>query len=80
MLGHEPEEDDLDGSRLNMTWLVMKSPTLPLDVDDVVIQRYARAYILQLIEGYLFEDKSSCFVHLMFLPLLSDFRVVGGYS
>ena len=36
LLGHILEEYDLDGSRLNMTWLAMKFPILPFDVDDVV--------------------------------------------
>ena len=70
MLGHTPEEDGMNGSPLNMTWLAMKFSTLSLDVGDVAIQRYARAYILQLIRGCLFANKSGFFVHLMFLPLL----------
>ena len=41
-----PKKDDLDGSWLNMTWLSMKFPTLPLNANDVAIQRYAKAYIL----------------------------------
>ena len=70
----------MDGSRLTMSWLAMKFTTLPLDADDVVVQRYTRAYILQLIGGCLFVNKSSGFVHLMFLQFLSDFRAVGRYS
>ncbi|KAL6342251.1 hypothetical protein AAG906_006874 [Vitis piasezkii] len=46
------------------------------DLDEESIQRYTRAYILQLIGGFLFSGKSSDKVHLMFLPLLEDFEVV----
>ena len=49
-------------------------------MDEKSIQRYTRAYILQLIGGFLFLGKSSDKVHLMFLPLLEDFEVVGRYS
>ena len=54
----------------------MKFPTLPLDVDDVVIQRYTRAYILLLIGGCLFVDKSSGFIHLMFFHCYQIFELL----
>ena len=41
---------------------------------------YCRAYILQLIGGCLFADKSNSKVHLMFLPFLKDFNTAGTYS
>ena len=53
---------------------------LSSDVDDITIQRYARAYIMQLIGGFLFVDKSNTLVHLMFLPSLGSFEVVDRYS
>ena len=48
--------------------------------DEVVVQRYVRSYILQLIGGSLFADKSNSLVHLMYLPLLSDLQTAGQYS
>ncbi|XP_038896741.1 serine/threonine-protein phosphatase 7 long form homolog [Benincasa hispida] len=72
--------DDLKGSRSSIPWLVSQFPDLPLDVDDIKVCRYARAYIMQLIGGFLFTDKSNTLVHLMFLPLLSDFEHVSMYS
>ena len=39
-----------------------------------------RAYILQLIDRFLFVDKSNNKVHLMFLPLLKDFEATCSYS
>ncbi|CAN1143798.1 Serine/threonine-protein phosphatase 7 long form homolog [Linum perenne] len=53
-----------------------------LDVEstDLKVQRYARAYMLCLIGGFLFPNKSTQYVHLMWLPLLRDFTSVGGLS
>ena len=53
---------------------------MALDADEESIRRYARAYILQIIGGFLFSGKSSDKVHIMFLLLLQDFEVVGRYS
>ena len=80
MLGLIPGDTDLDGQCLYLTWLSRSFPSLALDADEESIQRYARAYILQLIGGFLFSGKSSDKVHLMFLPLLHDFEAAGRYS
>ena len=53
---------------------------LSSDADDIIIHRYAQAYIMQLIGGFLFADKSNTLVHLMFLPLLGSFETAGRYS
>ncbi len=44
------------------------------------MQRYARAYIFELLGGSCFADKSGEKVHLMFLSFLEDFDVAGRYS
>eukprot|EP00261_Vitis_vinifera_P018241 XP_010648236.1 PREDICTED: serine/threonine-protein phosphatase 7 long form homolog [Vitis vinifera] len=80
LLGLTPGDTDIDGQRLHLTWLSQSFPTLAPDADEESIQRYTRAYILQLIGGFLFSGKSSDKVHLMFLPLLEDFEVAGRYS
>ncbi|RVW46284.1 Serine/threonine-protein phosphatase 7 long form-like [Vitis vinifera] len=54
--------------------------SLPPDADVESVRCYARAFILQLIGGFLFADKSNNRVHLMFLPLLKDLGVIGIYS
>ncbi|CAN1178816.1 Serine/threonine-protein phosphatase 7 long form homolog [Linum perenne] len=38
------------------------------------------AYMLCLIGGFLFPNKSTQYVHLMWLPLLEDFTSVGSLS
>ncbi|KAA0037384.1 serine/threonine-protein phosphatase 7 long form-like protein [Cucumis melo var. makuwa] len=60
--------------------LVEQFQELPPDADVVSVERYACAYILQLIEGFLFADKSNTLVHCMFFPLLFDFDQAGTYA
>lgn len=80
LLGVRPPQPQLRGSRLSLPWLGSHFTKLPLEADEVMIKRHTRAYIMQLIGGFLFADKSSTFVHLMFLPLLNDFEEAGQYS
>ncbi|CAL5354602.1 unnamed protein product [Camellia sinensis] len=63
-----------------MMWLSQTYGNLPIDADDVTVQRYARAFILQLLGGSNFAGKSGSTVQLMFLPLLEDFDATGEYS
>ncbi|RVX08332.1 Serine/threonine-protein phosphatase 7 long form-like [Vitis vinifera] len=51
-----------------------------LGVDDVILQRYAHAFILALLGGALFADKTSTHVQLCYLPLLRDFTEISHYS
>ena len=80
LLGLTLGDTDIDGQHLHLTWLSQSFPTLAPDADEESIQCYTRAYILQLIGGFLFSGKSSDKVHLMFLSLLEDFEVVARYS
>lgn len=50
------------------------------DMEEDEIVQHTRAYILQLIRGVLFSDKSQNRVHLMFLPLLEDLQLERPYS
>ncbi|TYJ97697.1 serine/threonine-protein phosphatase 7 long form-like protein [Cucumis melo var. makuwa] len=59
---------------------IIKFKELPPDADIVSVQRYARAYIMQLIGGFLFAHKSNTLVHCMFLQFLFDFDQVGTYA
>ncbi|CAN1179306.1 Serine/threonine-protein phosphatase 7 long form homolog [Linum perenne] len=70
--------------RVSGQWIQMIYDFLghQLDVEstDIKVQRYARAYMLCLIGGFLFPNKSTQYVHLMWLPLLRDFTSAGGLS
>ena len=80
MLGAEPTAQDFSGGRLKLTWLSLRFQELPDDVEEATVQHYARAYIMQLIGGLVFPDKSQNLVKLMYLPFLRDFDQAGRYS
>ncbi|MBA0653886.1 hypothetical protein Goklo_020990, partial [Gossypium klotzschianum] len=50
------------------------------DSTEVERIRYARAYILEIIKGYLMPDLSRNLVHLRWLLKLVDFRTAGELS
>ena len=77
LLGRTPRPIKLKGARLSMPWLNDVFGVLP---DDVTVQQYARAYILEMIGGSIFADKSGNRVHLQWLGLLRDFDIAGSYS
>lgn len=80
LLGRRPDGNSLQGSALKLSWLRMHFLQPPSDADDLIVQQYARAYILALIGGALFADKSGSDVQLIFLPLLRDFVAAGRLS
>ena len=80
LLGVVPDGTNIIGMRLNLNWLMDHFSIPPDNADDVTLIRYARAYMLQLLGGCLFSNKSGNRVHLMFLPFLRDFEEAGRYS
>ena len=80
LLGVTPPPAQLDGQRLSVTWLAQTFAFLPEDADDDAIRRFARAYIMRLIGGYLMPDRTGHRVPLMYLPLLADLEAAGQYS
>jgi hypothetical protein len=56
LLGVSPPPNKLDGSRLNMKWLQDTFGVLPDDANEVTMQRYTRAYILEFLGGSYFAD------------------------
>ena len=63
-----------------MGWLRDTFPGLDNDSIELERIRYARAYILQLIGGYLMSDSSRSRVHLRWLLKLVDFRAASELS
>jgi hypothetical protein len=63
-----------------MKWLQDMFGVLPDDANEVTVQQYTRAYILELLRGSYFANKSGEKVHLMFLPMFEDFDAAGRYS
>ncbi|RVW43341.1 hypothetical protein CK203_070362 [Vitis vinifera] len=52
-----PEDRNISGQRLRLTWLTENFPSLPLDVIVESMRCYDKAFILQLIGSFLFADK-----------------------
>ncbi|KAG8474383.1 hypothetical protein CXB51_034142 [Gossypium anomalum] len=63
-----------------MGWLRDKFSEPGNDSTEVKRIRYARAYILEMIGGYLMPDLSRNLVHLRWLLKLVDFRSTGEFS
>ncbi|KAH1047766.1 hypothetical protein J1N35_038550 [Gossypium stocksii] len=63
-----------------MGWL--RDTFLESDNDSTKLEkiRYARAYILEIIRGYLMPNLSRNLVHLRWLLKLIDFRAIGEFS
>ncbi|KAK9148305.1 hypothetical protein Scep_007062 [Stephania cephalantha] len=79
-LGFPFPENNKTGGRIQIRQLSRWFPNLPNNAGDVEVQRYARAYILQLLGGTLFADKSNNLVHITYLQFLEDFEAAGQYS
>ncbi|KAJ7945734.1 serine/threonine-protein phosphatase 7 long form-like [Quillaja saponaria] len=80
LLGIVPPATAVKGNTLKMSWLGLTFQNFPADGDDITAQRYARAYILQLMGGLLFTSKTSTHVHICFLSLLENLYAAGQYS
>lgn len=71
-LGVTVTRQQISGSCIYLAWLRERFSVVPADADDHCLDCHARAYILQLIGGTIFADKSGRHVHLMYLALLAD--------
>ncbi|MBA0634123.1 hypothetical protein Godav_025204 [Gossypium davidsonii] len=71
--------DNIYGGRIEIGWLrnIFLKPENSLT--EVVRIRYARAYILEMIGGYLILDLSRNLIHLRWLLKLVDFRAAGEF-
>lgn len=80
LLGMILNRDVMKGNSLELTWLRDNFDHISYYADDITIQRHARAFILRLISGSLFVDKSAHLANLMFLPLLANLNRISQYS
>ncbi|KAK5845904.1 hypothetical protein PVK06_002147 [Gossypium arboreum] len=78
LLGAIP--NNINGGRIEMGWLRDTFPEPNNDSTELERIRYARAYILEMIGGYLMPDLSRNRVHLRWLLKLVDFRAAGELS
>ncbi|XP_027346483.1 serine/threonine-protein phosphatase 7 long form homolog [Abrus precatorius] len=69
------------GSSLKLTWLDEHFSHVGLhNQNPIQLTRFARAYILRLIGGFMLADHSSSRVPVRYLPLLEDLEIIGQYS
>ena len=59
VLGVRSPAEAVRGSGLYCRWLMQTFSHLPEGVDEVTVERYAKAYLLYLIGVVLFADKTS---------------------
>ncbi|MBA0782150.1 hypothetical protein Gotri_003013, partial [Gossypium trilobum] len=72
--------DNIYEGRIEMGWLRDTFPKPRNDSTEIERIRYARAYIFEMIGGYLMPDLSQNLVHLRCLLKLVYFRVAGEFS
>ncbi|KAK9140133.1 hypothetical protein Scep_009814 [Stephania cephalantha] len=59
LLGGTPVGDEIIGTKLKVELLECNIPAIDDNSGEESVQRYVRSYILQLIGGCLFADKSN---------------------
>ncbi|KAH1197598.1 Serine/threonine-protein phosphatase 7 long form [Glycine max] len=81
LLGVRPQEGELQGSVVKLSWLAHHFSELNIHDGNVEqLQRFTRAWILKFIGGVLFVDKSSSKVSLRYLQFLRDFEQCSMYA
>ncbi|KAH1202725.1 Serine/threonine-protein phosphatase 7 long form [Glycine max] len=80
LLGVRPQEDEIKGSVIKLSWLAHHFAQINNDDDEEQVRRFARAWILRFIGGVLFVNKSSNKVSLRYLQFLRDFEECGRYA
>ena len=83
LLGVRLTETNIRGLSLTVKFITTHFSHLPPRVvDEVTLQRHARAYLLLLVSGSLFPDKKGVYIQLTILPMLRDLvrlhSIVGG--
>lgn len=68
LLGVRPQEGELEGSVVKLSWLAHHFSHINIDDGNVEqLQRFTRAWIIRFIRGVLFVNKSSSRVSLRYL-------------
>ncbi|KAL5173078.1 Serine/threonine-protein phosphatase 7 long form [Glycine soja] len=81
LLGVRPQEGELQGSVVKLSWLAHHFLEINIYDDNVEqLQRFTRAWILRFIGGVLFVDKSSSKVSIRYLQFLRDFEQCNTYA
>ncbi|KAK1258772.1 hypothetical protein QJS04_geneDACA018713 [Acorus gramineus] len=81
LLGVGPPADKIKGGRIFLSWLKETFSIVPdVELDDDILQQYARAYILFVLGSTIFADGTGNKIHACYLHLFRDFEDAGRYS
>uniref|UniRef100_A0A2N9FIV9 Aminotransferase-like plant mobile domain-containing protein n=1 Tax=Fagus sylvatica TaxID=28930 RepID=A0A2N9FIV9_FAGSY len=81
LLGITTCEQALDGSRIILPWLSKQfQASITTKTDEQIVQQYAQFYMLCMLGGNIFVDKSNNKVHVVWLQFLEDFDWAREYS
>nr|XP_025612081.1 protein MAIN-LIKE 1-like [Arachis hypogaea] len=80
LLGVLPPENQIQKFAVNCTWFQETFGECPDGADEEIVRRFARAYIMMLLETQLFADKSGNRIHIRWLPYVARLEQMGGYS
>ncbi|RYR54283.1 hypothetical protein Ahy_A06g029547 [Arachis hypogaea] len=80
MLGVVPPPSQVQKYAVNCSWFQETFGEYPDGADDETVRRYARAYIMMLLDTLLFEDKSGNRIHIRWLPYVARLEEMGTYS
>jgi len=90
LLGHKPPNKEvsaskntavMEGPKVKAKWLEEQfSNPLPADTTKVLMQQYAQFYILGMLGGMLFMDKSSEWLSIMYLQFFNPISNGKKYS
>ncbi|RYQ94340.1 hypothetical protein Ahy_B08g089229 [Arachis hypogaea] len=65
---------------VNCTWFEKTFGEFPEGADEETVRRFARAYIMMLLDTQLFADKSGNRIHIRWLPYVARLEEMGTYS
>ena len=80
LFGTMPSQNERNGYSIFLSWFSNSFHDLELDASREIVVRHTRAYIMQMLGGFLMVDKLGSRVHLRWLPLLHDFEYFGSFS
>ncbi|KAK9983893.1 hypothetical protein SO802_033418 [Lithocarpus litseifolius] len=90
LLGHRPPNKEVSASkniavmerpRVKVRWLEERfSNPLPANTTEVLVQQYAWCYILEMLGGMLFMDKSSEQLSIMYLQFFNPINNIKNYN
>ncbi|QHO01261.1 uncharacterized protein DS421_13g413550 [Arachis hypogaea] len=80
LLGVIPPPSQVQKFAVNYSWFQETFGECPEAADEETVRRFARAYIMMLLDTQLFADKSGNRIHIRWLPYVARLEEMGTYS